>query len=518
MPRMRRLFRTLRHLRWQQWWFRAWHPLAKRFARVRAGDIPAPPAAPVPLQTWTVPHSFDPNTGDFVFLNRKVHFGGRIDWEYAAEGALWQFNLQYFEWLYDERLSPADRLKTVSAFCSDTRPGTWMQAYPASLRIMAWTWFDLRHRVFGDDIRQRLFLDADWLRRFPEYHLDGNHLFENAIALCTAGTYFGNPGMLRQGEKILKTCIREQVYQDGGHCEGSPMYHSLLLWRLLQSLDILRALHPSGGPLAGLIETTAVRMLGWLRAMTFSDGSWPAVNDAAAGIAPEPAALFRAAETLGLKFPATPLSDSGYRLIRMPRYELFIDVDGIRPAWQPGHAHADTGNFCLHVQGRPVIVDTGCSSYEDPLLRMRQRGTAAHNTMAFPGQDSSEVWSRFRVGGRCRVLKLEEGPDRVRILYRDAAGNCLSRELQWNMNGIRISDRVISGPGKALIAFHAAPGLTMTKTGIADIVHFEYDESLHPQIVPAEIAAGFNALMPAACLLFYVNQQRSDIYLQLTSK
>ena len=46
--------------------------------------------------------------------------------------------------------------------------------------------------------------------------------------------------------------------------------------------------------------------------------------------------------------------------------------------------------------------DSGTSTYERDSERLRQRGTAAHNTVQLGGVDSSEVWSGFRVGRRAR--------------------------------------------------------------------------------------------------------------------
>ena len=41
--------------------------------------------------------------------------------------------------------------------------------------------------------------------------------------------------------------------------------------------------------------------------------------------------------------------------------------------------------------------------------RNRLRATAAHNTLTLEGQNSSDVWSGFRVGARARVSVLESG-------------------------------------------------------------------------------------------------------------
>ena len=50
--------------------------------------------------------------------------------------------------------------------------------------------------------------------------------------------------------------------------------------------------------------------------------------------------------------------------------------------------------------GRRVLVDPGTSSYEDGPVREAERSTRAHDTVEVNGEDSSEMWSVFRVGHR----------------------------------------------------------------------------------------------------------------------
>jgi len=283
---------------------------------------------------------------------------------------------------------------------------------------------------------------------------------------------------------------------------------------LLQALEIGRELS-APAELQDLLLQTATRMLAWLKAMTFSDGSWPAVNDSVAGIAPPPAALFKAAGTLGIAIHPIQLTDSGYRMIRMPDYELFIDVDGIRPSWQPGHAHADTGNFCLHVRGQAVIVDSGCSGYEDPVIRMQQRGTAAHNTIRINGRDSSEVWSRFRVGRRCRVLRLEEDADCLSIQYVDVAGNRLKRTFLWNETGFEIRDERSGNRLSYDIALHFAPGIALNVNNVGGLIEIGYKGVADAVTKTSEIAGGFNISLSSACLL--LSGERYDPALRITT-
>src|SRR5690606_3028422 len=125
----------------------------------------------------------------------------------------------------------------------------------------------------------------------------------------------------------------------------------------------------------------AIKMLSWLQAVTFSNGEIPMVNDSAHGIAPSSNKLFGYAKDLGLKWDKSKLSESGYRKFDKSNMEVFIDVGNVGPDYQPGHAHSDTFNFELYLDGKPIIVDTGTSTYEKNDIRQRERETAAHNTV-----------------------------------------------------------------------------------------------------------------------------------------
>jgi uncharacterized heparinase superfamily protein len=151
-------------------------------------------------------------------------------------------------------------------------------------------------------------------------------------------------------------------------------------------------------------RAVAQRMLQWARGMAHPDGGVAFFNDSAFGIACTLAELEAFARTLGIAVAdedgSRAYPESGYvRLERGPAVAL-LDVAPVGPAYQPGHAHADTLSFELSLFGRRVLVNSGTSTYEEGRQRQWERGTAAHNTMVVDGQDSSEVWKSFRVARR----------------------------------------------------------------------------------------------------------------------
>ena len=78
---------------------------------------------------------------------------------------------------------------------------------------------------------------------------------------------------------------------------------------------------------------------------------------------------------------ACQMVECGYRRLQGSRQEAIIDVGNITATYQPGHTHADTFTYELHIDDCPVIVDTGISTYNKTPRRLYERSTQAHNTV-----------------------------------------------------------------------------------------------------------------------------------------
>ncbi len=159
----------------------------------------------------------------------------------------------------------------------------------------------------------------------------------------------------------------------------------------------------------------AVKMLSWLKIMSHNDGEISFFNDATFGITPKNAIVFEYATKLGIHAPIISpvlsedltvfnLKDSGYVIVKSGEYSLISDLAKLGPDYQPAHAHADTLSYEFSLAGQRIFVNSGTSEYGLSKERLRQRGTAAHNTVIINNQNSSQVWSGFRVAKRANVL------------------------------------------------------------------------------------------------------------------
>ena len=355
--------------------------------------------------------------GEFVFLNE---WGSLTEhgWDGPDKSKLWRYNQHYFDDLNAEQA--ASRIEwhknLIRDWIASNPPsmGSGWESYPTSLRLVNWIKWSLTRGELPAYCLESMVIQARWLEKRIEWHLLGNHLFANAKALVFSGIYFSGSEAdrwLNRGISILEREISEQILPDGGHFELSTMYHALIFEDLLDLCNLLEC-YKSNLPIqfVKLLESykkATSKMLMWLDSMSHTDGELSFFNDAAFGIAPRSYELRQYATRLGisnlcLQGRSKDLAYSGYVRLESENVVALLDIASIGPDYLPGHAHADTLSFELSLYGQRLLVNTGTSCYQRGRERLYQRGTIAHNTVAISEENSSEVWSSFRVARRAR--------------------------------------------------------------------------------------------------------------------
>lgn len=481
-----RLFHTVRYLKRGQILHRLRYRLTSpRIAVVR--DARARPwPRPWPLHGLHGPALVAPTT--FEFLGQRGSVDTPADWNDDRHSLLWRYNLHYFDDLNaagaDRRAADLQRL--VLRWIDENPPGHGVgwQPYPLSLRIVNWVKWIARPTPVEPPVLASLATQAAALADRLEVHLLGNHLFANAKALVFAGTLLDGDAAqawLRTGIDLLEREIPEQFLPDGGHFERSPMYQATMLEDLLDLVQ-LSDVAPLG-PLRVARERwvdAANAALTWLDAMTHPDGEIAFFNDAAIGIAPTPRQLAAyAAALLGDRLaPALPplglrvLPDSGYCRVDLPAGgAAMLDVAPLGPDYLPAHGHADTLSFELSLFGTRVFVNTGTSMYGESDERVRQRGTAAHNTVTIDGQDSSEVWGGFRVARRARATLHAAEANAKRVVvhgshdgYRRLRGrNVHARRWTFGADTLQVDDTITGPFTNAVARLHLHPAVVVQR-------------------------------------------------------
>lgn len=415
------LYNTLFYLKPIQVYYRIYYLLRNKFLRKELKK--RKPANFVPI-TWKKSivnkSSYLHNNNGFLFLNISHFFNKEIDWNYDGFGKLWTYNLNYFDYLQQKNISKEIGVQLIKnyvkkdAFIKDGK-----EPYPISLRGINWVKFLSQNHVKEEVIDTTLYNHFYILLKNLEFNLLGNHLLENAFSLLFASYYFQDDRLYLKSKKLLISQLNEQILNDGGHYELSPMYHQILFHRTLDCIQLitLNAFWKKD-LLLGYLRGKASLMRSWLEAVIYNNGDIPMVNDSTFGIAPSSKELLKYASELSIYSSNLPLSDSGYRKVSTDEYELFIDVGSVGSDYQPGHSHSDIFNFILYFNNQPIIVDTGTSTYENNNIRYSERITRAHNTVTINQHDPIEVWKSFRVANRADVKIIKESK-----MYHKASHN-----------------------------------------------------------------------------------------------
>ncbi|MDN3614828.1 heparinase II/III family protein [Vibrio gallaecicus] len=420
---------TVKHLKFGQIWYRLYYKLYKP-------EVKSYYSHEISRDLWVF-ESPQPNQQS-VFSDFSVNFlsvGSSLSskniWNDENKSKLWLYNLHYFDDLSSYNCEEREKIHSsiILRWINENPPcaGNGWEPYPLSLRLVNWVkWLSKKKHIDGV-ILNSIWQQADALTQQLEYHILGNHLFANGKALTFVGSFLlsgDSRSYLNMGLNILDKEIDEQFLFDGAHFELSPMYHQILLWDLLDLINLAKTSDALELKLR-LPKWTLVakKALTWLVSMIHPDGDISFFNDGSFGIGADPKLIFQYGEELGLKVDASSEllvtnKESGYSRVKTNEYTLFFDHAKIGPDYLPGHAHADSLSFELSIGKQRVFVNSGTSLYGTSAERVRQRQTAAHNTVSVAGMDSSQVWSGFRVAKRAyaRLDKVSTEGQQVQLV------------------------------------------------------------------------------------------------------
>jgi len=355
----------------------------------------------------------------FTFLNATEDNPIPMDWDLSRLPRLWRYHLHYFDYARTLALAntpepdPADRrvfLGWVEDWIDHNPVGRGLawDAFVTASRLMNWA---LAFAVFGHahkGILESMARQTAYLRAHVEYDVRANHLLKNAAALAVAGRMLGpvcteGRAALAQGLDLLERELAEQVLPDGGHYEGSLMYHCHVLEDCLMVCAVLRDPPP-------FLNDALTPMVRFLARALHADGEIPLFGDAALRTRmPARALIALAGELCEVPAPEPArgcyaFDHSGlYVMERDDRHARMIVKAGLpAPPYQLGHSHCDLLSYELTVRDRRCIVDSGVKGYEPDAWRQYCRSTGAHNTVRVNKREQLECWDAFRVGRRCR--------------------------------------------------------------------------------------------------------------------
>lgn len=469
-------FHTIKHLHFKQVLYRVWFKYKKKSVFTA---LPANAFMQVNLAIVTMPfllndkHYFINNK--ICLMNKASDFNSPVIWNDPSKDKLWLYNLHYFDALLSSDVSQQEKaVVLLGRWVSENPPfkGNGWEPYPISLRITNCIKFALMGKTLTGAVKRSVYLQARYLRSRCEFHLLGNHLFENLKALCFAGLFYKtieSDQWFQFAMKHLMQQVKEQVLPDGGHFELSPMYHGIILEGMLDLNNLFNLYHKNFP-----WQQQTKLMLDWLQYMIRPNNEYAYFNDSSNGVAALPSELFSYAGRLGYTLPPLEpvkyLKPSGYFVYTNGRIKSIVDVAKVGPDYLPGHAHADTLSFELYVDGFPVLVNSGTSCYGNSNRRFYERCTKAHNTVEVHGQNSSEVWGAFRVARRAYLKNIEYKVSQESIeLSAEHTGylrcakpvECV-RTFKFSAHQLEITDSLRKNTVLAASYWHFHPGCSLS--------------------------------------------------------
>ncbi len=506
-----RLYHTVKYLKAKQIFWRLIN-LTPRFI-TELNEFP-------PIINEQLTYNFIPRnniTNDYVqfkFLN-ETHSLKVVGWDDNSISKLWRYNLHYFDYLLQVDNSDNQiehQLKLIENWIDYNHfgQGTGWEPYPTSLRIINWIKWHWFCDGLSDRAKLSLWNQVRWLANRPEYHLLGNHLFINAKALLFASAFFrldSNSKYFKESLSILQKELKEQFLEDGAHFELSPMYHSLAMEDLLDLISISNKV-PNNFPSKEILKKYYKGMT-WLETMIYNNGELAHFNDCANGIAPKYSDLEAYAIKLDIAKEERSSNnrlyihkESGFVVYKDEKSHLIADFGKIGPDYLPGHAHADTLSFELAVNGERIVVNSGISVYGSSIDRLFQRGTGAHSTIQIDMENSSEVWSGFRVAKRAVPFNIQVHsiPETDNVISFQASHNGYlrlknkathTRKFNLSNNTWSIQDEIVGSGNKVTSRFYLHPeievrknatGMTFSKNQI-DLIDFKYDSKLDLRLI-----------------------------------
>ncbi len=510
LNRIVRLYHTVKYLKAKQIFWRVLN-LTPRFIS-EVNEFP-------PIINEQLTYNFIPRnriTTDFelfTFLNETYSLKN-VGWDDKSISKLWRYNLHYFDYLLQIETidNQVDSQKKLIENWIENNPfgqGTAWEPYPTSLRIINWIKWHSLCKGLSEKAKLSLWNQVRWLGNRPEYHLLGNHLFINAKALLFGSAFFNldsDTKYFKEAIDIIKNELQEQFLEDGAHFELSPMYHSLAMEDLLDLISISNKV-PKNFP-SNVILKKYYKGISWLETMIYNNGELTHFNDCANGIAPKHTDIEAYASKLGITKERSSNNrlyihkESGFLVYKDEKSHLIADFGKIGPDYLPGHAHADTLSFELAVNGERIVVNSGTSVYGSSNERLFQRGTGAHSTIQIDMENSSEVWSGFRVAKRAVPFNIQVHsiPETDSEISFQASHNGYlrlknkaihTRKFNLSNNTWSIEDEIVGSGNNVTSRFYLHPEIDVLKTedGIMlskkniDLINLKYDFKLDFKIV-----------------------------------
>lgn len=394
-----------------------------------------------------------------VLLNSEQKINWDI-WNYNNQTRLWNFNLNYFEYLfvlvYKYRQEKNENYITKLKFIiekwiannKDTSKDSW-HPYVVSLRLTNLLYiYSYLKDSFSKDIKHTqllvnsMYAQYIYLRNNLEKDLLANHYFENIKTLLLCSLFFNDINSTKKYIELLKHECDEQILNDGMHYELSFMYHNIVLEGLIR---VTHSLKYNNIDYEWCIKYVQ-KMLNVTYSFCNDINRLPLFNDCGNNVSKHSDTLIMVCKKyLYLKCDfISNLNNAGYFLFKNNNRNIIVDVGKLGPKYQTGHSHCDCLSFELFINGKPLFVNCGTYNYQTD-LRHYFRSTSSHNTIVVDGKEQSQTWAEHRVGKRLTDVSFTLNNTGLIGTYKTFSSVTIKREIIINDNSMVVIDRTNKG-------------------------------------------------------------------------
>lgn len=399
----------------------------------------------------------------FTFLNEKKKIKGN-PFEIKAE-LLWVFNLNYFDYLLSDL-----NTKKCNDFIEDWfnlrrddfRSSAW-HPYPSSLRAVNFIKYHLTKNKIEHKFLNILYFHGHLILKRIEYRVLGNHLIKNLKALIFCGCFFKtrkSDYWLDFAMKRLMNELDDQLLSDGLHFERTPAYHNQVLEDLVDILIILKSYSLKDNECKKIKESIS-KMLYRSHRLNHPDGDVSFFNDSVFGMSKKTDDIESLIKKNNLRIDPLKTESKNFLSRAFGDFFLILNLSSINDSYQPAHSHADNLSFELSFKNKRIIVNSGISTYEDSNLRNYQRSSKAHNMITLDDENTSEVWSAFRVARRVntKILNIEDEKNFLKVVasYEDLNRSKVERRFKITNSKLKVMDKVANSNKKKITYLHLSP-------------------------------------------------------------
>jgi len=289
----------------------------------------------------------------------------------------------------------------------------------------------------------------------------GNHVLQKAVGLVVGATLFPELARSEQylavGKKVVLFCHKNAILDDGASNEASPSY-SHFIARLYVEAEI--TLERNGYPELDGIHNSIIRQYQWLAKTSTRQGKTLQLNDSYVLDAHKDIENVAAIMSFTPDFTKQTeiLKDSGLAILRNDRCEAILD--GMKQ--YGGHQCEARLNALLFVDGLPLLVDSGCFSYD-----WFETYSWSHNDFAHSVVYAEELYGKAR---KYDVSELEYDEKHNAVtssvtVTSDNISYTWKRTLALCENGAEIVDKIESSEPLSFVGnFYLAGNSTCPKS------------------------------------------------------